>query len=165
MIVATPAGGGKDPLQPSFQAGFTTCTTPDLTVGAVEYREGHYLYTRKFPGIPTMADISISRGVAKKDTAFFLWVKSAIQGANEYRVDLDISHFHKSDYAGLPVTDGTIDSLKDPGDVKASRIYHVYNAIPQHVKIATDLDANAAEVSIAQVDIAYEYFDIEDTTP
>lgn len=163
FVTATNSAGGPDVLQPGgIQAGFTTCSTPDISVAPVEYREGHYLYTRKYPGIPSMADISMSRGVAKRDSSFWLWLKSAIHGANEYRVGLTIYHFHKSDYAALPLADGTINALVDPSKFTASRKYNVFEAIPTHVKPASDLDANAGEVSVQQVDVAYEYFDIEE---
>lgn len=161
--VSAQTAAGTNPLKyGTVEAGFTNVTTPDITVAPVEYREGHYLYTRKYPGIPSMGEMQMSRGVARKDTSFWLWLKSAIHGSDEYRATLTIQHFHKADYTTLSVSDGTISALTDPSKTVASRKYVVYEAIPTHHKVAADLDANAGEVSIMNMDVAYEYFNIVD---
>ena len=36
-------------------AGFSMVTTPEVSVEAVEYKEGTMVYTRKYPGNPTMS--------------------------------------------------------------------------------------------------------------
>ena len=140
-------------------AGFVSCTTPDVTLAAVAYREGHYLYTRKYPGIPEMADVEMARGVSKKDTTFWYWLKSAIHGPDEYRADLTIHHYHKSDFAGLPVSGGTLSALVDPASVPGTRQYILHEALPSHHKVAGDLDANTAEVSIMNIGVSYEFFE------
>lgn len=147
--------GGEPPLLPA--AGFNSVTTPEYTVEAVEYREGIYTFTRKFPGLPTTNDLTMSRGVTKKDTEFYDWLTAAIAGA-EYRSLITISHYHKDD--GLNALDGSI-ALPAGG---ASKTYVCHEAIPTRVKPAADLDGTAGDVSLAEVDVAFEYFTVAAAT-
>jgi phage tail-like protein len=134
------------------EAGFQSCTLPEVSAEAVEYREGTYTYTRKFPGLPTVTDVSLMRGVTKTDTSFFDWIQAAIRGG-EYRTDMTIYHWHRDGK-----TYGTL------SDLNAARKYLCYEAFPIRVKPAADLDATSADVAIAEMDVAIEYFEIEDAT-
>jgi len=163
-------GAGDDILQPDgtedgyiigngTEAGFNSVTTPELTVENAEYREGVRVYTMKFPGVPTIADITLNRGVARYDTAFFNWVLAAVEG-NEYRTDLIIFHVQR------PALEQTQDTTKGPnidvtGDGIVSKLYKLYECSPARVKPAADLDASTSDVSIAELDVAFERFDIE----
>jgi phage tail-like protein len=150
--LAFPIGGGS--------AGFQSVTLPEVTLEATEYREGIYKYTRKYPGPPTISEVSCMRGVMKKDTAFFDWCISALSGA-EYRADIKILQYSRGN---LPGNDGGV----NPAEFKtedfaalAARQYNCYQCVPVRVKPAGDLDATSGEVSMAEVDFAPEYFTIE----
>lgn len=146
-------------------AGFTLCTTPSVTMEALEYREGTYIYTRKYPGIPTVDDISMSRGVARGDSSFWAWMRRCIEGTGEYRVDLDIKHFHRDNSLtrGVAPT-GDTPNLTTINTETPGRTYHVKEALPTRHKVAGDLDATAGEISIMELDIAYEHFEVEEHT-
>lgn len=143
-------------------AGFTTVTTPEATIEAVEYKEGTFVYTRKYPGNPTVSDISLSRGVARADSTFWDWLRRVIEGSGEYRADIDINHFHRED-ALLRARDqtGTEGNFTNINLDTPARIYHVKEAFPIRHKVAGDLDATASEISIMEIDLAYEHFDVE----
>ncbi len=130
------------------QAGFMSASTPEVTVEAVEYREGIDTWTKKLPGVPTWSDVTLARGVMKTDTSFFDWISKAI-GNEEYRGDLSVYQWHRDGK-----TPGQI------GDLGKARIYSCYEAIPTRVKLAGDLDSTASDISLAEVDIAYEYAEI-----
>ena len=162
-------GGGAaagDLLRPAGRpdAGFSACTTPTLAAEAVEYKEGSFVYARKQPGAPTVEDISLSRGVARRDTSFWLWMRAVAQGGPvydgasdaEYRADLTIKHYHR-DQALTGAATGI--NLAQP-----ARLYHVYDAFPTRHKIAGDLDATAGEISIMEMDLAYERFEVTEST-
>lgn len=140
-------------------AGFNTCSTPEATQEAVEYREGHYIYTRKYSGLPTISDISLSRGVAKADGTFWAWMKDVIEGNAEYRADLRILHFHRdskpatSTTAGLPNTE---QKALESGSIE----YKCQQAFPTRHKVSSDLDATGSEVSIQELDLTIEHFDV-----
>jgi phage tail-like protein len=137
---------GESGMNP--QAGFQSITIPELSQDVVEYREGNSFWTAKQPGIPTVSDITLMRGVTKSDTTFFNWVLGAIQGVN-YRVDLDIYH-----YARDEMTIGVSTTAAEPSD----RPLYCKDCIPTRVKPLGDLDATASEVSLAEVDVAVERF-------
>lgn len=134
-------------------AGFSAVSSPELTLEMVEYREGQFTYTRKQPGIPTVAEITMSRGVTTTNTQFWKWIKRAAEGG-EYRADLQILHFQRT------ALDGATVNTDLPG-----RTYEVHQAVPMRHKVASDLDATASEVSIQELDVAYEWFDIKEGNP
>ena len=132
------------------EAGFSNVTTPEYTVETVEYREGIHTYTKKQSGIPTTNTLTLSRGVTKRDTAFYDWVVAAIEGG-EYRTNLTIYHWHR---------DGKV--VDKPADLEASKKYEIENAIPGRIKPAGDLDGTASEINISEVDVDFEKFTIVD---
>lgn len=142
--VKDPSGGFLAPL-----AGFSAVTTPQYTTEAAEYREGTYIYTRKQTGVPSTEDITLSQGVARRDSDFFNWARTAIEGG-EYRTDLVIGHFHRADRPLNPI--GT-----------PSKVYQIFDAFPVRMKIAGDLDGTSGDISIAELDLAYEHFTVATT--
>jgi len=134
------------------EAGFQSVTLPEVSVESVEYREGTYTYTRKYPGVPTVTDITLMRGVTKTDTSFWTWLMAAVEGG-EYRTNLTIYHWHRDGK-----THGSL------ADLNAARKYNCYECMPMRVKPAADLDATSSEVALAEMDVALEYFEIEDST-
>lgn len=153
---------GEDPLQPGgsasaavgdgSEAGFQACSTPDYTVEASEYREGLKTYTEKYPGIPTTSEVTFSRGVARADTAFYDWVTAVIEG-RDYRAD--VTYFHAIRQGRSSPFSATNDFV-----VANTKRYILRNAFPMRVKPAADMDASTSDVSLAEIDISYEKFDI-----
>ena len=134
-------------------AGFQSVTLPEMTIEATEYREGTYKYTKKFPGPPTISEVSCMRGVVKADTGFFDWCLAAIAGG-EYRANISILQFGREDFT----TAGFSEFTAAPSS--AARTYNCYECVPVRVKPAGDMDATSGEVSMAEVDFAPEYFNI-----
>lgn len=120
--------------------GFSTITTPELVTEQVEYKTGLMKMKQKFPGIPTISDITLIRGVIKNNSELYAFVKKTLDNV-DYRTDLTIIHKHK---------DGT------------KRLYKLYNAFGIRVKMATDFDGNSSEISLEEMDIAFEDFDVEE---
>lgn len=159
-------GIGSDPLQPggepspgvgdTAEAGFQAVTTPEYTVESAEYREGLKTYTEKYPGIPTTNDITMSRGVARGETSFYDWVRAAIEGGN-YRSDVTIFHAQR-DGRSSP-----FNADNDFTDANSKR-YILRDAWPMRVKIAGDLDASTSDISLAEVDVSFERFDVGNPT-
>jgi phage tail-like protein len=147
QVVTSPGAPAGDVLDP--EAGFNTVSTPEQTVEVAEYKEGVYTYTRKYPGNPTMSDVTLTRGVTRADTNFYEWVQAAIRGS-EYRTDMEIRHFHRDDF-------GDVESA-DRG--APTKVYVLDNALPIRNKIAADMDATASDISIQEMDVAYESFSV-----
>ena len=135
-------------------AGFTNCTTPEVTLDSADYREGQFLYTRKMAGIPSMSDITISKGIARKEGRFWRWMKACVEGNGNYRNDFDIRHYHRvGNLEGSPAP-RTSDSYGH------HRTYQVKQAYPTRYKVSSDLDANTSDISIEELDFTYEHFDV-----
>jgi phage tail-like protein len=130
------------------EAGFSSVTFPELSMDAVEYREGIFTWTKKQVGIPTWSDVDLMRGVTKRDTKFFEWAMKAAVGGGEYRTDLVIYTYGRDE----AVVDGMAD-----------RKVKCYNCIPIRCKLGGDLDASTGDVSLQEVSIAIEWaeFDID----
>lgn len=164
-VIVTGFGGGSNnqlgsaATDGTVTAGFNTCSTPEATQEAVEYREGHYIYTQKYSGLPTVSDISLSRGVAKADGAFWQWMKSVIEGNEEYRANLRILHFHRDSKPATSSTPGA-PNVHQKALEAGSIEYKCQEAFPIRHKVSSDLDATGSEVSIQELDLAIEHFDV-----
>lgn len=147
-VTATGRGGsGQTPF--GVQGGFTTCVMPEHTIELVEYKEGIYVYRRKFPGDTTVSDITLTRGVVKAGTELFKWILDTTFG-REYRVDMTIRHFHRDDVVGLA----------DYTSAKPSRTIDCFECFPIRVKPGSDFDGQSSEISLQEIDIAVERFTI-----
>src|SRR5271170_545890 len=71
-------------------AGFHAASIPEVSTENAEYRDGVTTYTKKQPGIPTIAEITLSKGVVRQSSDFFNWLTTVIEGAGNYRTDLEI---------------------------------------------------------------------------
>lgn len=154
--------GGTTPT-----AGFNSVSTPEASHDAVEYREGHYVYTQKYVGIPTISDISLTRGVALSDGTFWKWMKDVIEAGGEYRADLSIFHLHRDSKPQTVSYDSTLtkQTLELGTSNKGFIEYQCSQAFPIRHKVSGDLDATASEVSIQELDLAIEYFKVVDHGP
>lgn len=167
LVTVVNVGGGAPTAGGTgfIGAGFSSCSTPGMSLESVEYKEGQMVYSRKQPGNPQMDDVSLAKGVARKSGDFYDWTRTVAEGGGEYRIDFDILHLHRIE--GLPRgTTGRVspstsrkphELLLNPGQ-KAARIYHVLEAFPTRFKPASDMDATASEISISELDVAYEDF-------
>ena len=144
-------------------AGFQSCSLPDVSMDAVEYREGTYKYTKKFAGVPTISDVSLMRGVVVKDTAFYDWIIRAVSGA-EYRADIQIKQFTRNN---MVLPDGGGEAEWSVGEnaiipPKCARTYICHECLPTRAKPAGDLDATSSEVAMGECDFALEWFEVRE---
>lgn len=147
------------------QAGFMSVTTPDVATNAAIYKEGSWIYERKYPGETTMGgDITMDRGVTRGDSSFWHWMRVVIEGSGEYRADLDIMHYHRAQALTRDPTEGgdkpnnTNLNLDFP-----ARIYHVKEAFPTaHAVAGGTLQGTDGEITIMSVTAAFEHFEVEE---
>ena len=131
------------------EAGFQSVGTPELTVDEAEYREGHYQWTRKEPGIGTWSPITMARGVTKSDTTFLDWCLRSTDN-REYRADLTVFHWHR---------DGKIPG--QTGNQGLAKHYRLNEAFATRCKVSGDLDATDSEISLQELDVSYEFAEVE----
>ena len=163
VVVGGPSTTPLTPAALNTSTGFMSCSVPDIQVDTHTYREGHYIYERKYPGIPTMnGDISLTRGVTRGDSSFWYWLRMIIEGSGEYRADLDIKHFHRDHSLVRAYGDAGQSNLTEINKALPGRTYHVFEAYPNQHKIASDLDATNGDVSIMELNLSYEHFEVEE---
>jgi len=124
------------------KAGFNSVTVPELSQDVAEYREGNVVYTKKFPGVPTVENLTLSKGSAQKDSMFWDWGLSAINGA-AYRTDLLINVYAQA-------MNGTLEEHDPAKQLKCKEVF------PVRVKPIGDLDATSSDVSLSEIDAAVE---------
>lgn len=137
-----PAGGNLDAA-----AGFTAVSMPNLAVAPAEYREGTFIYTQKYPGVPTVGDITLTKGVFRRDSDFHDWVLKVVEGGQEYRTELILQEYHIADEFGINGTPSRVTRLRECWGMDA--------------KPTADKEASSSNVSIQSLTIAVEEFDVE----
>lgn len=171
-VMPIPGASPTDVLQPvsvgpgyiagqGAQAGFQSITAPELTQEIAEYREGIRTYTQKFPGVPSVNDITLIRGAARLDTSFFAWILAAAEG-DEYRGDMLISHIQRPQReVAIAGRDAQMAGSEIEITNANAKQYILRDAFPTRVKIAGDLDSSTSDVSLSELDVAYERFDVK----
>ena len=137
-----PAGGNLDPV-----AGFTTVTMPEVTVEEAPYREGVFKWTQKYPGVPSVSDVTLTKGIFKRGSDFFDWVLKCIDGGQEYRTELLLQEYHITDEFGIQGT--------------PSRVTRLRECWGKQAKPTSDKDATSSNVSIQSLVISVEEFEVE----
>lgn len=132
-----------------IEAGFQSVTIPELSVEIAEYREGTFKWTQKYPGVPTISDVTLMRGVTKKDSSFYKMVMASIEG-KEYRADVHIYHYQRAEMEDA--------AAGEPGEETREILCH--ECFASRAKPQGDLDSMTGDVSLAEVDIAIESFEI-----
>lgn len=147
QVVADPGAPAGEIFDP--QAGFSSVTIPEMNVEPAEYKEGVYNFPRKFPGAPTVTNSTFSRGVVRNDSLFYDWIQAAAKG-REYRTDIEIRVFHREDFGENEAADrGT-----------PSKIVRMFNCFASRVKPVGDLDATTSDISIQEIDVECEDFEL-----
>lgn len=141
--VVDPAGGHLDPI-----AGFSTVSTPEVTIDPAEYREGVYRWTRKFPGIQTVGECQLMKGTVQRESDFYKWLIDVINGATDtYRSDLMIMEFHITDEFGI--------------NGSPSRVMRLRECWPSSVKPMADKDATGSEIALQELTLTVEELEVE----
>lgn len=158
------------------QAGFASVTVPEASLETIEYREGQHTFTKKLPGVPSFDTVTLRRGVARRDGAFWDWISKIIYGNGSFRASVEIKHYARdrpndleaetvSIGAGSAFGNAVLGSTTRAGrialDATPARIYRVLEAFPVRCKLAGDLDASDGNIAIAELELAYEYIEMD----
>lgn len=153
-------GTGEDPLQATVNsdregyeskahAGFQSVTIPEISLEAAEYREGIWEWTQKYPGPPTVSEITLMRGITKRDTTFYDMVRASIRG-QQYRADVTILHYQRAEMSKA------VEASSEAG----IRRFICGESFAIRAKPAGDFDSMAGDVSLSEMDLAVEQFDV-----
>lgn len=151
-----PMGSSADE---SPSAGFSAVSIPEISQDAVEYREGHYVYARKHAGLPTVSNVTLSRGVALQNGRCWTWIQNVVEGNFEYRADMNIFHYHRDAKPATTSSDvGGVETF--PDTTRAGIVYSCKNVFPIRYKPSSDLDGTSSEISIQELEVAVESFSV-----
>lgn len=191
LIDVTPspsfAGFGAPFLVLSPQVGFSSITSPQLTLETEEIRPGNKSTPVTVIKSGKVEDITLQRGVFVGDNEFYQWIRQAQYGRGLYRRTLLLIHIQSeleggADGPGPSVSVGKYLRIISRasaalaggsgggffGDVAsaatsaftgfAARVFLLKDVVPVRYKAATDFDATNDGVSIAELDISVEEF-------
>lgn len=150
---------GLDLLQPPLAeadprgglAGFNSVTLPDLSLEAVEYRDGISMFTAKQAGFPQIGDITLQRGVIRNDSSFYEWAIRAYRG-NGYRADLTILVFPAEALVGREFA-----GRNALFDESLATKYICKECFPTNIG-AWNLDATGADIIMQEATFTCEFF-------
>ena len=138
--------GGIDGGTPFFEraAGFVSVGLPDISLDPAEYKTGIDKFKKKYPGPPTVGDVTFSQGIFDVKSPLYQWILDIINGGKSYRRDLQLWHYHLSDNFSI---------TQQP-----SRVILLQECWPTQLKPNPDYEANSADVSIKEMTLACESF-------
>jgi phage tail-like protein len=73
--------------------GFSTCTSPEITLEMADIREGNWFYPHHHVKAATVSSITLTRGVQFYDSDFYKWLLMALQGQGVVKRDLILIHY------------------------------------------------------------------------
>lgn len=141
--IVDPAGGNLDPV-----AGFTSVTMPTIEVEEAPYREGTYKFTQKYPGVPTVSNVTMEKGIFKRDSDFYNWVLKVINGGQEYRTELVVQQYHITDEFGISGSPSRITRLREVWGRSARPNADTYNS-------------TSSAIALQNLEVSVEEFDVE----
>lgn len=163
QVNATGVGGVQKLAVPGRpQAGFVSCTVPAPTATVAIYKEGNFVYERKYPGPPQYNEITLSRGVIRGESIFWNWMLQVMEGSGEYRADVNIMHFHRdTSLLGVaPVRPAETPNFTQLNFDNPAFTYQLFEAFPTAHKISGDLNSTDNNISMTELTLNYEHANI-----
>ena len=132
------------------KVGFQSISGLSIAADPEEIREGNWPFPHHILLRGTVGTITLRRGVISKDSDFFLWAVAALFGKQLVRRDLRLDIMARSD---VPAEEGAVI------EEVVGKSYLLHGCIPVNFQAFGDLDANSAEVLVAELEIQPEYFE------
>lgn len=143
------------------QSGFKTATGGEITSEVGTYREGHTIWAMKVPGPVTVSPITLSRGLIIRESDLWQWVLAQAEG-RAFRADVKVAVMPRAAWGRGSAGGNQLNMGGVPrGWEAASRVFTFYDCVPIRVKFP-DMDADGAEVGLAELEFEVERFDFED---
>lgn len=151
--------------------GFARCSAPSLKIDIREVTEGNYEYPRKVVRGASVENIVLEQGVSMFNSDFWDWTRGAIVGRKAPKNLLLVQFTRMSAGGGgnLLANQSVNFSLAGLGNQTAGgfeaqrkvpgKAWLLHQCRPAGYKAASDFDGMSQEVSIAQLELAYEEFE------
>lgn len=151
--------------------GFARCTLPQVNLDIREISEGNYEYPRKVVRGATVSNVMLEQGVSMFNSDFWDWTRKAIVGRKPPKTLL-IVHFTRISTGAGNVLGNLSADIAVPGPVGnqtlggfefqekiPGKAWVLKECRPASFKPGADFDAMSQDVSIAQLELAFEEFE------
>lgn len=145
----------------TLAAGFSYCDAPSLSIRTEDVKEGTWEFPRQIPVGADPGRITMSKGIIRSTTGFYLWIEQFLRG-NITRRTLKILAYGRN--LEPDINDSTTGPWNRPEKKRA--IYGewtLYNCAPLRYSAGQGWDARTGEIQIADLEVGYEWF--EESSP
>ena len=186
LLDVSPIEAGSIPVLNPL-SGFSSVTAPEITIQTKEVREGNWPFPTKIPQTADVSNITLQKGVTFFNSDFWRWTVATLTGNTEweglasfrvggksFRRDLLLVNFFNHNpisgataaaseiLSGVGLDPTALPTQIFPFDIALrvpARAYLLKQCFPVRYKVGGDFDARSSEISIAELELAYEYFE------
>jgi phage tail-like protein len=153
----------------TLAAGFSDCTAPAMEGVTTEIKEGTWEFPRLFLTGMQAGKITLSKGMTKATTGFYLWILNALRGLLTRRTLQIVSYGRVEQVPYQSVSSSGRAALGTPANDPwrlpnqlrgcSSAVWTLFNCIPTGYHAGKVWGASSGEVQIADLDVHYEWFE------
>lgn len=149
-------------LSGGLVGGFAGVSLPELTASTATISPLNASIPTTYVTGYEVGTVTLRRGVSRYDSSFYQWITNAMNGTDKPHRNLMVLHFSSAAFDvdsadardPAPVGAGYVEVIKAFG-----KAYLLYDCIPTRYSLGGDLDANSADVVIAELEVAPAYFE------
>ena len=138
--------------QKTLAAGFSTCTSPKFELASKEVKEGTWEFPRVFCTGATVQTLTLSKGLIKTETGFYLWILNAMRGMLTRRTIEIVAYDREPRNSRAWLRAETLPST-------SSCVWKLYNCYPLAYRSSQGFDADSGKILVSELDIHYEWFE------
>lgn len=127
-------GGGED-----GGIGFAGVGAMEVTAETEQFYEGNWPFPRTVIRRASVSPITLRRGIAPRDSDFYLWFHSAVFGDVNTRKNLLLTMNRR--------------------DGRPAKAWLLHECIPTRLTIAPELDALTEDIAIAEIDVTPNFIE------
>jgi phage tail-like protein len=155
-----PLAGSVPFLSGGLVGGFSAVSLPELTASTASVSPINQSIPTTYVTGYEVGSVTLRRGVSRYDSSFYLWMLNAMRGTDKPHRNLMILHLSSAAISeeigsqAAPVGAGYVEVIKTFG-----KAYLLYDCIPTRYSLGGDLDASSADIMIAELEVAPNYFE------
>jgi len=142
----------ENEIPASLAAGFETCEAPTFRIATEEIKEGTWEFPRVVPIGVEANTITMTKGMVKGKTGFYLWILNAMRGLLTRRT-LEIVAYGRAQNPWAPW------SAKSDLRPYGVASWKLFNCFPVSYRPGQQWDANTGTPQISELEVAYEWFE------
>lgn len=141
----------------TLAAGFSYCDAPNLSIQTENIKEGTWEFPRQIPVGADPGRITMSKGIVRSTTGFYLWIEQFLRGNITRRTLKILAYGRNLEADQLDPTTGTWNRPEKKRAVYGE--WTLYNCAPLRYAAGQGWDARTGEIQIADLEVGYEWFE------